>query len=37
MLEGGILDAYLEKYWAVKLATNIAVAVLRVDQVNHHD
>lgn len=33
MLEAGVLDTYLGKYWAVKLATNAAVTVLRVDQV----
>ncbi|XP_008105831.1 T-complex protein 1 subunit theta isoform X1 [Anolis carolinensis] len=33
MLEGGILDTYLGKYWAIKLATNAAVTVLRVDQI----
>uniref|UniRef100_A0A8C5NV45 T-complex protein 1 subunit theta n=1 Tax=Jaculus jaculus TaxID=51337 RepID=A0A8C5NV45_JACJA len=33
MLESGILDTYLGKYWAIKLATNAAVAVLRVDQI----
>ncbi|XP_064435800.1 T-complex protein 1 subunit theta isoform X4 [Mirounga angustirostris] len=32
MLEAGILDTYLGKYWAIKLATNAAVTVLRVDQ-----
>lgn len=34
MLEAGILDTYLGKYWAIKLATNAAVTVLRVDQVS---
>lgn len=34
MLETGILDTYLGKYWAIKLATNAAVTVLRVDQVS---
>lgn len=33
MLEAGVLDTYLGKYWAIKLATNAAVTVLRVDQV----
>ncbi|XP_008265380.1 T-complex protein 1 subunit theta isoform X1 [Oryctolagus cuniculus] len=33
MLEAGILDTYLGKYWAIKLATNAAVTVLRVDQI----
>uniref|UniRef100_A0A8C0TFS8 T-complex protein 1 subunit theta n=1 Tax=Canis lupus familiaris TaxID=9615 RepID=A0A8C0TFS8_CANLF len=34
MLEAGILDTYLGKYWAIKLATNAAITVLRVDQVS---
>lgn len=34
MLEANILDTYLGKYWAIKLATNAAVTVLRVDQVS---
>lgn len=34
MLEAGILDTYLGKYWGIKLATNAAVTVLRVDQVS---
>lgn len=33
MLEGGVLDTYLGKHWAIKLATNAAVTVLRVDQI----
>ncbi len=33
MLEAGVLDAYLTKYWGIKLATNAAVTVLRVDQI----
>uniref|UniRef100_A0A9L0RYU5 T-complex protein 1 subunit theta n=1 Tax=Equus caballus TaxID=9796 RepID=A0A9L0RYU5_HORSE len=33
MLEAGILDTYLGKYWAIKLATNAAMTVLRVDQI----
>uniref|UniRef100_A0A4W3IQA2 T-complex protein 1 subunit theta n=1 Tax=Callorhinchus milii TaxID=7868 RepID=A0A4W3IQA2_CALMI len=33
MLEAGILEPYLVKYWAIKLATNAAVTVLRVDQI----
>ncbi|KAM7323751.1 hypothetical protein ACRRTK_017857 [Alexandromys fortis] len=33
MLEASILDTYLGKYWAIKLATNAAVTVLRVDQI----
>ncbi|XP_031553654.1 T-complex protein 1 subunit theta-like [Actinia tenebrosa] len=31
--EAGILDSYLVKYWAIKLSTNAAVTVLRVDQI----
>lgn len=34
MLEAGILDTYLGKSWGIKLATNAAVTVLRVDQVS---
>uniref|UniRef100_A0AAX7SGS2 T-complex protein 1 subunit theta n=1 Tax=Astatotilapia calliptera TaxID=8154 RepID=A0AAX7SGS2_ASTCA len=33
MLEAGILDPYLVKYWGIKLATNSAITVLRVDQI----
>lgn len=33
MLEAGILEPYLVKHWAIKLATNAAITVLRVDQV----
>ncbi|XP_056415498.1 T-complex protein 1 subunit theta [Hyla sarda] len=33
MLESNILDTYLVKYWGIKLATNAAVTVLRVDQI----
>uniref|UniRef100_A0A8C6CE94 T-complex protein 1 subunit theta n=2 Tax=Monodon monoceros TaxID=40151 RepID=A0A8C6CE94_MONMO len=33
MLDAGVLDTYLGKYWAIKLATNAAVTVLRVDQI----
>uniref|UniRef100_H3AF78 T-complex protein 1 subunit theta n=1 Tax=Latimeria chalumnae TaxID=7897 RepID=H3AF78_LATCH len=33
MLEAGILDSYLVKHWGIKLATNAAVTVLRVDQI----
>uniref|UniRef100_A0A667XPB8 T-complex protein 1 subunit theta n=1 Tax=Myripristis murdjan TaxID=586833 RepID=A0A667XPB8_9TELE len=33
MLEAGILDPYLVKHWGIKLATNAAVTVLRVDQI----
>ena len=32
-VEAGILDAYLVKHWALRLATNAAVTVLRVDQI----
>ncbi|EMP25453.1 T-complex protein 1 subunit theta [Chelonia mydas] len=32
MLETGVLDTYLGKHWGIKLATNAAVTVLRVDQ-----
>uniref|UniRef100_A0A9L0R3M8 T-complex protein 1 subunit theta n=1 Tax=Equus caballus TaxID=9796 RepID=A0A9L0R3M8_HORSE len=37
MLEAGILDTYLGKYWAIKLATNAAMTVLRVDQVSESE
>ena len=30
----GIWDLYLAKYWGIKLATNVAATVLRVDQVS---
>uniref|UniRef100_A0A3Q2CGM2 T-complex protein 1 subunit theta n=1 Tax=Cyprinodon variegatus TaxID=28743 RepID=A0A3Q2CGM2_CYPVA len=33
MLEVGILDPYLVKHWAIRLATNAAITVLRVDQI----
>ncbi|XP_073524433.1 T-complex protein 1 subunit theta isoform X1 [Phyllobates terribilis] len=33
MLESNVLDTYLVKYWGIKLATNAAVTVLRVDQI----
>uniref|UniRef100_A0A7N9AQW1 T-complex protein 1 subunit theta n=1 Tax=Mastacembelus armatus TaxID=205130 RepID=A0A7N9AQW1_9TELE len=33
MLEGGILEPYLVKHWGIKLATNAAITVLRVDQI----
>ncbi|XP_033112860.1 T-complex protein 1 subunit theta-like [Anneissia japonica] len=33
VVEAGIFDAYLGKHWAIKLATNAAVTVLRVDQI----
>lgn len=32
-LERGILEPYLVKHWGIKLATNAAITVLRVDQV----
>ncbi|XP_038078312.1 T-complex protein 1 subunit theta-like isoform X2 [Patiria miniata] len=33
MLEANVVDAYLTKYWGIKLATSAAVTVLRVDQI----
>ncbi|CAB1431674.1 unnamed protein product [Pleuronectes platessa] len=33
MLEAGIVEPYLVKYWGIKLATNAAITVLRVDQI----
>ncbi|XP_034972465.1 T-complex protein 1 subunit theta isoform X1 [Zootoca vivipara] len=33
MLEAGVLDTYLGKFWGMKLATNAAVTILRVDQI----
>ncbi|NXY83431.1 TCPQ protein, partial [Alcedo cyanopectus] len=33
MLKAGVLDTYLGKSWGIKLATNAAVTVLRVDQI----
>uniref|UniRef100_A0AAY4CPK7 T-complex protein 1 subunit theta n=1 Tax=Denticeps clupeoides TaxID=299321 RepID=A0AAY4CPK7_9TELE len=33
MLEAGVLDPFLVKYWGIKLATNAAITVLRVDQI----
>uniref|UniRef100_A0A8C1B7S4 T-complex protein 1 subunit theta n=1 Tax=Cyprinus carpio carpio TaxID=630221 RepID=A0A8C1B7S4_CYPCA len=33
MIEAGILDPYLVKHWGIKLATNAAITVLRVDQI----
>lgn len=33
MLEAGVLEPYLVKHWGIKLATNAAVTVLRVDQI----
>lgn len=35
VVEGGILDLYLAKWWGIKLATNAATTVLRVDQVRY--
>lgn len=34
MMEAGILEPYLVKHWGIKLATNAAITVLRVDQVS---
>ncbi|XP_075450035.1 T-complex protein 1 subunit theta isoform X2 [Ascaphus truei] len=33
MLECSVFDTYLGKHWGIKLATNAAVTVLRVDQI----
>ncbi|XP_048349383.1 T-complex protein 1 subunit theta isoform X1 [Sphaerodactylus townsendi] len=33
MVGAGVLDTYLGKHWGIKLATNAAVTVLRVDQI----
>ncbi|CAG5873731.1 unnamed protein product [Menidia menidia] len=33
MLEAGIVEPYLVKHWGIKLATNAAITVLRVDQI----
>ncbi|XP_056910646.1 T-complex protein 1 subunit theta isoform X1 [Takifugu flavidus] len=33
VLECGILEPYLVKYWGIKLASNAAITVLRVDQI----
>uniref|UniRef100_A0A8C4F883 T-complex protein 1 subunit theta n=1 Tax=Dicentrarchus labrax TaxID=13489 RepID=A0A8C4F883_DICLA len=33
MLECGIVEPYLVKHWGIKLATNAAITVLRVDQI----
>ncbi|XP_063954522.1 T-complex protein 1 subunit theta-like [Lytechinus pictus] len=33
VVEAGIMDAYLTKHTAIKLATNAAITVLRVDQI----
>ncbi|XP_072019103.1 T-complex protein 1 subunit theta-like [Amphiura filiformis] len=33
VVEAGIYDAFVTKYWGIKLATNAAVTVLRVDQI----
>ena len=32
-MEANILDSYLVKHWGLRLATNAAVTVLRVDQI----
>lgn len=34
VVEAGIVDLYLTKWWGIKLATNAATTVLKVDQVN---
>eukprot|EP00668_Euglena_longa_P042164 GGOE01055609.1.p1 GENE.GGOE01055609.1~~GGOE01055609.1.p1 ORF type:complete len:562 (+),score=217.93 GGOE01055609.1:68-1687(+) len=33
MVEAGVLDLYLTKFWAIKFATDVAVTVLRVDTI----
>lgn len=33
MHESGIMEPFLVKHWGIKLATNAAITVLRVDQV----
>ncbi len=33
MMEAGILEPNLAKHWGIKLATNAAITVLRVDQI----
>ena len=33
VVEAEILDLYLSRWWGIKLATNAATTVLRVDQV----
>uniref|UniRef100_A0A665XBS4 T-complex protein 1 subunit theta n=1 Tax=Echeneis naucrates TaxID=173247 RepID=A0A665XBS4_ECHNA len=33
MMEAGILEPYMVKHWGIKLATNAAITVLRVDQI----
>eukprot|EP00906_Rhabdomonas_costata_P024704 RCo035475 len=33
MVEAGVLDLYLTKYWAIKFATDAAITVLQVDQI----
>lgn len=32
-IDSGILDSYLVKHWGLRLATNAAVTILRVDQI----
>lgn len=32
-LETGIVDTYLGKYWTIKLATDTAITISRVDQI----
>lgn len=34
MMEAGVFDPYLVRHWGIKLATNAAITVLRVDQVS---
>ena len=33
MVQGGVLDLFLNRQWGIKLACNAACTVLRVDQV----
>jgi T-complex protein 1 subunit theta len=33
VVEAGIVDLYLTKWWAIKLATNAATTVLKIDQI----
>ena len=34
MVKAGIQDPFVVKHWGIKLATNAAITVLRVDQVS---